>query len=121
MKLDFRDKAQSKVGSKDNIKHQAGGGDKKVSFCVFHFFFYCFGLTHCLAVPVYISYTCTSRNAERTFLLNHQPARVHSDILLPVTQVFGTIPAFLSAIFRKEGKKVFILVDPDPLNPVRGL
>ena len=30
VKLDFRDKAQSKVGSKDNIKHQAGGGDKKV-------------------------------------------------------------------------------------------
>ena len=29
-KLDFKDKAQSKVGSKDNIKHQAGGGDKKV-------------------------------------------------------------------------------------------
>ena len=31
MKLDFRDKAHSKVGSKDNIKHQAGGGDKKAS------------------------------------------------------------------------------------------
>ena len=30
VKLDFRDKAQSKVGSKDNMKHQAGGGDKKV-------------------------------------------------------------------------------------------
>ncbi len=29
-KLDFKDKAASKVGSKANLKHQAGGGDKKV-------------------------------------------------------------------------------------------
>lgn len=31
MKLDFKDKAKSKVGSKDNIKHVPGGGDIKVS------------------------------------------------------------------------------------------
>ena len=30
-KLDFKEKAQSKVGSKDNIEHKAGGGDKKVT------------------------------------------------------------------------------------------
>ena len=30
-KLDFKDKAQSKVGSKDNMEHKAGGGDKKVT------------------------------------------------------------------------------------------
>ena len=29
-KLEFREKAQSKVGSKDYIDHVAGGGDKKV-------------------------------------------------------------------------------------------
>lgn len=29
-KLDFKDKAQSKVGSKDHMNHKAGGGDKKV-------------------------------------------------------------------------------------------
>jgi len=28
--LDFKEKAQSKVGSKDNMEHKAGGGDKKV-------------------------------------------------------------------------------------------
>lgn len=31
VKLDFKDKAKSKVGSKGNIKHVAGGGDVKVS------------------------------------------------------------------------------------------
>lgn len=30
-KLQFREQAKSKVGSKDNIKHKPGGGDKKVS------------------------------------------------------------------------------------------
>ncbi len=30
VKLDFKEKAQSKVGSKDNIKHKPGGGDKPV-------------------------------------------------------------------------------------------
>ena len=29
-KLEFKEKASSKVGSKDNIDHKAGGGDKKV-------------------------------------------------------------------------------------------
>ncbi|XP_076093640.1 uncharacterized protein LOC143064600 isoform X2 [Mytilus galloprovincialis] len=29
-KLDFKDKAQSKVGSKDHMNHKAGGGDKKI-------------------------------------------------------------------------------------------
>ena len=29
-KLEFKETAQSKVGSKDNITHKAGGGDKKV-------------------------------------------------------------------------------------------
>ena len=46
-KLEFRDKAQSKIGSKDNIKHQPGGGDKVVrihAFCLFLFFF-CFAVT----------------------------------------------------------------------------
>lgn len=31
-KLTFKDKAEAKVGSKDNIKHKAGGGDVEVSF-----------------------------------------------------------------------------------------
>jgi len=30
IKLGFRDKAQSKVGSYDNIEHKPGGGDKEV-------------------------------------------------------------------------------------------
>lgn len=30
IKLDFKDKAKPKIGSKDNIKHQPGGGDVKV-------------------------------------------------------------------------------------------
>lgn len=30
MKLDFKDKAQPKVGSKDNIEYKPGGGSKKV-------------------------------------------------------------------------------------------
>ena len=30
-KLNFGDKAQSKVGSKDNMKHKAGGGVVEVS------------------------------------------------------------------------------------------
>ncbi len=34
-KIDFSDKAQSKIGSKDNIDHVAGGGDKKV-LCQYH-------------------------------------------------------------------------------------
>lgn len=29
-KLDFKEKAASKVGSKDNVTHRPGGGDKKV-------------------------------------------------------------------------------------------
>ena len=29
-KLNFSEKAQSKIGSKDNIKHKAGGGDVEV-------------------------------------------------------------------------------------------
>ena len=29
-KLQFREQAKSKVGSKDNIKHKPGGGDKTV-------------------------------------------------------------------------------------------
>ena len=29
-KLNFKEKAQSKVGSKDNIQHKPTGGDKKV-------------------------------------------------------------------------------------------
>ncbi|MPC15818.1 Microtubule-associated protein tau [Portunus trituberculatus] len=29
-KLDFRDKASSKVGSLNNVQHKAGGGDKKI-------------------------------------------------------------------------------------------
>lgn len=32
VKLDFKDKAKSKVGSKDNIKHIPGGGVIKVLF-----------------------------------------------------------------------------------------
>lgn len=31
-KLDFKDKAKPKVGSKDNMKHVPGGGDVKVIF-----------------------------------------------------------------------------------------
>lgn len=31
MKLDFKEKAEPKVGSKYNIEHKAGGGTKKVS------------------------------------------------------------------------------------------
>lgn len=30
MKLDFKDKAQPKIGSKDYIDHKPGGGAKKV-------------------------------------------------------------------------------------------
>ncbi|CAL4125559.1 unnamed protein product, partial [Meganyctiphanes norvegica] len=29
-KLDFKDKAASKVGSLNNVKHKAGGGEKKI-------------------------------------------------------------------------------------------
>lgn len=29
-KLDFKDKAASKVGSLNNVTHKAGGGDKKI-------------------------------------------------------------------------------------------
>ena len=36
-KLDFKENATSKVGSKDNMEHQAGGGDKKVTFDCFVF------------------------------------------------------------------------------------
>lgn len=32
VKLDFKDKAKSKVGSKDNAKHVPGGGAVKVRF-----------------------------------------------------------------------------------------
>ena len=31
-KLEFKEKASSKVGSKDNITHKAGGGEKKVRY-----------------------------------------------------------------------------------------
>ena len=30
-KLEFRERATSKVGSKDNLQHKPGGGDVKVS------------------------------------------------------------------------------------------
>lgn len=32
VKLDFKEKAKPKVGSKDNVKHVPGGGAVKVSF-----------------------------------------------------------------------------------------
>lgn len=35
VKLDFKDKAKPKVGSKDNAKHVPGGGSVKVRFLFF--------------------------------------------------------------------------------------
>lgn len=35
MKMDFKDKAKPKVGSKDNVTYKPGGGDVKVNFYTF--------------------------------------------------------------------------------------
>ncbi len=49
-KLEFKEKASSKVGSKDNIEHKAGGGDKQVK--------------------VILAPTCMQRNNLGKFLLS---------------------------------------------------